>query len=620
MTTFLIVAALVGWATVLRRRCRWEPEAIPLALFASVIVALFLFGLVGSLRTAAWVLIGGGLLGGMFEWWAAGWPLRLGGWRPGFVIFVAVSFSAVWRLQGAAFSVFDEFSHWGLVAKVITGTGQLMPPDSPVLLRDYPPGSALFYFFLTFGRAYSEALLYGAHAVLLSAAAAAVCIGSGWFATVVAFITVYFGLYAFSGGLQMLSADALVSLFFGAALGGYFRDDVGNRSWVVPVLLALPLLKSVGLMLALFAAVVIACDQLNAVAPWRRRAAYVLVLIIAPLAISGAWRLQMRATSAPPTFRVPVIDTAALSVIRKTRRDQLTTERFQRALTSSPVNPPWADTEGERVAQRRSGRPTPAVSVAACTCLFALAAALAAVLQQEWSRQRRVLLAAAVLLACVVVYGAGLLVMYVNSFTYYEGTRLASFGRYFGIPFLGLSLVVLAWLLTAWRASRWRRVVAVSVTCLLTVGVAFIATPEARRFPAHGPRGLSAQRRQVQDVLRTALLTPQARRVYLVWQGTQGLEFHQSRYELAPRDTNKSCWSVGQPGPDDLWTCPVSQADWAVELQRYDHLVLGRVDDRFWRSFGTLFEGGLNARTFAVEKIAAPNGVRLTAVIGTAEK
>src|SRR5688572_1000334 len=226
MITILVLAALAGWGVVLRRRCRWAPEVIPLALAAAVIDVLLVAAVAGSLRAGVWLLIAAGVLGGLFEWRAAGWktPRRVAA-TPALVIFAIVSIVSAWWLRPAALWTFDEFAHWGLIAKVMITTGHLPAADSAVIFADYPPGSALFYYFLTFGRDYSEAALYAAHAVLVFAAVCAVCIGSGWLAAGAAFVAGYFALFAFAGGVQVLSADVLVALFFGAALGAYFRDD-----------------------------------------------------------------------------------------------------------------------------------------------------------------------------------------------------------------------------------------------------------------------------------------------------------------------------------------------------------------------------------------------------------
>ena len=612
MITVLVLLAILGWGIALRRRCHWAPEVIPIALSASIIVALFFFGLVLSVRVGAWVLIGGGLLAGLSEWRATGWrrPQMPGGWRPAIVIFAVMTAAAVLRLQGAALWTNDEFSHWGLNAKIIILTGELIPKDSAASLPDYPPGSALFYYFLTFGHEYSEYLLYAAHAALAFAAVPAVCVGSGWLASAAAFALAYFGLFAFAGGLQILGVDVILSLFFGGAIAGYFRDNSPHRSWLIPVLLALPLLKSIGLLLALFAVLVIACDQFFADTPVRRRVAFVLVLAAAPLLMHAVWAARMRVLEIPPTFQVPV-SLEAVSNVYDTPRGELTRGRFRTALTATPVNQPWADTLEERMGQQKAGRPTPPLSVAVCTWLFALLAAVAAAAQRDGTQQRRVIVASVVLLASVGVYGAVLLLLYVNSFTEYEGTRLMSFGRYFGIMFLGLTQVLLAWLLAASRT--------VMVTSLVMAGLGFLALPDGWNFLKDGPHRMSEGRRQIQELLRTVNASPPDKSVYFVWQGTHGLELRQSRYELAPRHSNTACWSIGTPEEGDVWTCRKSLTDWAEDLRQYDYLLLGRADTGFWQTFGGLFAGRLNSRTFVVAKDSASNRLRLTAAVEVAE-
>jgi hypothetical protein len=101
-------------------------------------------------------------------------------------------------------------------------------------------------------------------------------------------------------------------------------------------------------------------------------------------------------------------------------------------------------------------------------------------------------------------------------------------------------------------------------------------------------------------------------RVWVIWQNTSGLEFHVTRYLIAPRMVNgfnqSYRWSLGKPYYEgDIWTHDITPEDWRAIIDRdnYSYILVGGADGQFWDIFGEMFCGEnsvtSNSQLFKVE-------------------
>ncbi len=594
---WLALPALAGYVAWLTRRFQWPGEATPLFVVSSIIAVLYVAGLVNLLAPVAWALVACG-------WILAAWEVRRRGGRgivaarpsAGTVAFFAVvAVAAVW-LDGARFIGWDEFSHWGLVTRDLVQTGTFIAKESPVLFRDYPPGSALFHYFWMRGGGFAEDAAYVAHAVIAIAAVSALTTGRRIAGTLAAHAFGYAALWTFSSGSQSLLVDPLVALLFGCGAGAYFlASDTGRVVRVVPVLVALPLLKSVGLMLALFFAFMVANDVVLRLRPWRRTLAVVVVLIALPLVTSSSWRAHVERLDAPETL--PVRARSTQEILRAFSNEaspvqRQTRERFAAALATETVG---ANEMGVHAVMANYGLVTyrnGGLSAREWAVAYAIVLLLIGVGIADQRDRLRFVISQAWLAICACAYVAGLLGLYLFAFTENEGPSLAGMGRYLGILGLGAACVLFAWGLRTAGASA-RGLLAAAACAVMVAGFGYTMSADGIRFAQYGGVGETEDRRRVWAVLDPLVgrLDPSSR-VYLIWEGTNGLEFFTSRYELAPRLSNRACWSLGQSRYEgDLWTCGGDAATWRQQLaQGFDHVLLAHVDDRFWTEFGALFD------------------------------
>jgi hypothetical protein len=367
-----------------------------------------------------------------------------------------------------------------------------------------------------------------------------------------------------------------------------------------------------GLVFAVGAAAVMAIDGLlDAIGNGRRRRAAVAVLLLvcaAPIVVDQTWQARIARLQFQKAFEVSWTAgrlAALVSPSRRTGQEPLTVRSFRRALDLAPVG---KFGNGTIVQGRWTGTgvdandlPRPASTR---HWFFALLAASALALLSHWHDRRRThFVVHTALAAGGVAYLTLLLYVFLFAFGAYQGPRVLSFGRYAGTWFLGWALVILASFGSVTLQSRWRHTTA-AVLIAAAIGWCVIRT---RAQPA--PAVIYA-RTAVQSIVGSAEPSlPPSARTYVVWQGTEGLEFHLIAYELTPRPTNTWCWSLGEKFADRaVWTCPISPEAWAKELVAYDYVLIGHADEQFWTTYQALFavEPGQpppRGRLFKVERV-----------------
>ena len=287
-------------------------------------------------------------------------------------------------------------------------------------------------------------------------------------------------------------------------------------------------------------------------------------------AARGNVRLLFRAGSAESVFQISGRGASPQSVFR-----------IARASLRGPVEPtaPW---KSKPLAEN-------AVSVTQLvSILVPISIVLSFVLPS--AGDRRLFLVLTVSLAIgLAAYLGGILLLYLHTLSEYEGTRLASFGRYAGTFFLGWTIALLGILRCALRATGWRRRLTWAVVAFLAIGFLYTSPAAAGRWPLRGAPRL-AVRAAVADLagqIRSEVLPNEG--AFIVWQNSNGLEFYILRYELAPRLTNVHGFTVGTPySRADVWTWPLPPENFASMVREFDYLLVASADDQFWSEYGGL--------------------------------
>ncbi len=671
----LLPISIVGYALLLHSVWRRQAELCLLASVSGVMGLLYLSSLAGLLLPGAKITFYGGLA-------SLAWGLYLG-WRhndlgrrlgefctPGLVLFLLCSLGYHLVFPDVTMQLWDEFSHWGVMTKEMLVTNQLPGPHGAVMFKDYPPGVNLLHYWASVNSTPSEAAYYLGHFMLLAAPVAAFLSPLTWRRPVwiaASLLMICAVLVTLSVFVCSLMVDVVLGLFLAAGIFLAARCHLGRREvfLFVPLLFALPLIKSTGTLFSWMVVILLLVNSLAA-GLWRRRAsvpaaapqpqpaaaplvtlvelkvhiretappppapnrpwvtALALVLILAaPLAASQSWKHRLVSLDIGASFKTQKIDLhsarQAFSA-NATDKEKLIRHNFDQALFNQPLSNYLVERERSLVVwlKQNLGLPVdqllPGLALVPWLGLWGLLV-LAGFLRHRGAAWRWRLLRVWVLM---LVFGAfylvGLVLLYMFSFSEFEGPRLASFARY--VNTMVIPLVLLAWGFALpeagdpaedQRLGGWRRVVFVACLALFTIFLASQA-PSWPGMPKWLAKGDASEDRALitpmTEVVRKAV--PIDKKVFVIWQNSSGRNFHIIRYEIAPRPTNKWYFSLGKPYFDgDVWTEPLTQEAWAHMLaeEKFDYVFLAKTDRQFWERFGALFSPGTRPEVDLVFKV-----------------
>ncbi len=609
---FLLIASLSGYVFVLRR---WlgVPAAVGLAAtIGALITFLYAADFVGWLKLAANMAY----LAGWFGFVGCAW-LFIKGRDPDLrgrasalpLLILVVALLCLYRLSaGGAFVSWDEFSHWGTIIKALYSADTFHFNPNPLYFQDYPPGTALFAYFVLQILGYSEGHALFSYSLLLIAFCLpllylAWMAGPRWGVGTVILVAILVSRLGLGHGWMTTLIDHVLSVMFGGTIAAYLLLRKKNaRLWPLSIMLtALCLTKHAGQFLAILAVAVCGVDVLisrigvskggitldHAVKGMSSATTLMIGLLIVPLVMSWTWRnhvVENRLVQSFSQVSLPGLLVKSLECCSSERDIDIATGFVDKWLGLPLLREGSAGSLSE-ITITHFLRRLPDVaairgySPASLFSLFLLAGSVGALMSRNREDRRRLLFASLMLSVGAILFSATQLLFYLYSLSDYEARALASFNRFQNIYYLGWGLAVIG-LIIATRQPRgapqlrnrhWLAIAVLGVTPYL----ASDRMLERLRFLAPV---MGQDRSAIRDWLLPKIdFIPVPARVYIVWQGTSGIEFWMIRHETLPRKTNNDCFSLGAPHFDaDIWTCPKSEAQLSAEWSEYNFVIVGR--------------------------------------------
>ncbi|HEY3908703.1 MAG TPA: hypothetical protein VGM07_02300 [Stellaceae bacterium] len=599
--------SILGYAFGLRQRLRL-PLALCLPPSIALVVLLLMAGSLAAILYDAWLLT---LFAGLILLAWRGLPaLRLGAWRdPAFGLFLAAALGLYLYVKPCNLILWDEFSNWGAFSKFLLQTDRLPRVLGEVILIDYPPGLGLFSYFISRGFGFDEGFLLFASALLQAAMLLSFLATLRWrdlptgvlLAAALISIGSAFGIEGYSW--TTVTADNPLACVTAAALVIYLAGgrEPGALTASGLVLALACSIKDSGNLIAAAMGVAMLLDQL--LTAWREEAPVnakwlarrLAALALPSLGVIVAWRLHTAELHQPAAFAT------GLEVLRQ----RLAAPGFAH-YARSIAGDYWAALLGARPIGNLG------VGLPGWLAILGLLALNAIVLRRRHRQVAGVIVLNGVLLAGFAVYAAALLYFYLFSFVPYEARRPAGMERY-------LSAYLLMWLLAAmamliWQGTNWGARLSVAGWSGLAL---IVAGPSFWSAASIGPRGgpFAAGVEQARQMVRSALggsiaEIPSNASVYVLWNGTTGLPYYITQFELKPRRTSYPrfismsngerftdpslwCHSLGPPRfAGDVWSCDWTLATFVKALRGYDFLFVGAADAAFVARYGSLFPDG----------------------------
>lgn len=605
--TIVSLLAFLGIAAGFYRLTSLPAHLSYLMAASFIILAGFFIGITGAFHFSMILLSGLGIaMLGWCSWlaikneekpWKKLWQ------QPFLAFFGLLALSLPW-LADFVFIFNDEFSHWGLVLRNMTAQQSLITADSIVNFYSYPPGASIFQYFISLFAGYHEGYFYTAHLILMLAAISAFIPPAPNRQHILAPVItmgIMAGLTTLHYNILSLYVDVVLALFFGATLITYLalKDHGYKRLYTALPLMVLPLLKPAGILLVLFALLLMIGFEIHRLFTQKNRRGFTLLimafLICSPLISQGAFKsyhATLTRNEAPHTPETQYhnlfksYSEGTLSDVQNEVLHSFKTAFFEKRIIDSGN------------------------SAFEMLLLILGIALLAFILQKERSTKNEVAIITTYMAFVSFIYLALLLVLYLTSMSDYEALRLASYKRYANIVFLPWILMTLHYGLRAFYIQTaesglfyhlFQKPLLLKAFYFITVSgtVLFCFTGSAKNIQQREKSGYIPRIPHIKSLVQeTREYLPSKAKVFFVWQHSNGYDIRALKHYMAPEYITDG-QSLGAPyGPKDIWTRKDEDADLMYWLNGYDYLVIAHSDRSFWEKYDAYFTPSITEKIF----------------------
>lgn len=257
----LLVLSMFGYGLFLYKRFNIKAELIPVTVFSAITVIMYAAGLLNVMYSATLLVLAAGLF--LFAYLIATKNIRLldfkGIFTPGIIVFLVGCAAVFFLYRGARLYHYDNFSHWGLIVKHMWLKNRLPNfSDTVISYKTYPPGSAVFIYYITKIIGKSEGKMLIAQNILLLSCALTLFAFIKNKKRVVSYLVLAvssFFMLTLPLSLQSLLVDTLLPLLAvaNAAVMVYYRKDILKAAALsLPLITVTVLIKDSGILFAVF--------------------------------------------------------------------------------------------------------------------------------------------------------------------------------------------------------------------------------------------------------------------------------------------------------------------------------------------------------------------------------
>ena len=589
---------------------------------ATVVLISFFCGLLGFLKESVYIIIGLTTILWIASLirliWKKGFHNLSHFFNPAFGIFVLVFIFLLFVHSGKGgrlLHLWDEFSHWGDVVKVMVNIDDLSTnPHVQLLFPSYMPGMALFqYFFqklqiIFSGAIFSDWGLYFCYHLFSCMLLLTLFTATSW----KQFFTLFFLFCCTAVIPSFLNPEYLSSIYidgFVGVLGGVgfallYQNERSSTTYanLLTVCIMLVLAKDVGLALAVIIGCALVVQEYvcgnKSVGIEKKRIMLIAVLtLISILLPKILWEINIRNNQARTVFRTPIeLDTLFKVLLgidhsyRRTVRNNFLSKLISGRVVLGGIS----------------------VSIT-YLILFLLICGVLLVIHSWHNRKdcemkigKRRNIALITMIVSLLIYTFGLLVIYLFRFDTYESVNLASFDRYMSIILDALIIALLLITIVYFQTNKfeWKK----QGLCFAMVTFLLIPPVELYRYISResiiSDNEVQMQYQEIVSKMN-ALSGGHKKAVWVIAQESNGREIQPIRYGIRPCETQTGfTWSLSAEESalydGDIWTCQISAEQWKKELKNYDYVMIWKDGESFRKDYGQLFE---NPNSIGSEKI-----------------
>ena len=564
--SFISCLCILGYCLALTRFSKYRIEFTPFFVISSIITLLYICAYAHCLKFGADALLCIGALLFILS------PTYLLSQRtvffeknitPGFII--SLGFLALFLPLGfqAHFSGWDEFTHWGAHDKLVFYHNGLLTASDVVIHQSYPLGGALFHYFFFRLSGYSEGIAYVAQALLLMAPLSifiAQYEWRNWKRALINYAVVIFALLMLKvkfGVTNSLYMDTAVGIYAGMAIIAFLssQKNIAAILYLIPVIAAMTLFKQKLIPFVLLISAVIFIHELILNRKnlfWKSLA--IIMLPLTSIFITQSWHHYLKQMGTSVEWKM----------------------NFSFAKLHDAFLAPVGSIPHTIIANYTHALAPAFIFVFVIMLLNAVA------FYFSRNNKTNIAIVRAILLVGFIAYSFALLLMYLFSFSAYEGIIHASMGRYLNIYFITWGLVTLYFLLDALSRFKLKSIIENSLIIVIIIGL-------FSWIILHKHASLSL-RQPISNIANSVKkFVPRNASVFIIWQNETGLARGMMLYELTPRISNMGCTSFGAKyNENDVWTCDTKPNILAKQLNQFNYVLLAYSDKNFWDHYQSI--------------------------------
>lgn len=141
---FIIILGLSEFCFV---KLKVKSEFIPITVFSTIGLTIFSAGILNIIFEVFMFMVLFSLSYLLYSFCKKEFTLKF--LTSGIIYFLIFSTYLAFFLRGVRFFAYDDFSHWGLIARDILATNQFPNFESSIMFQAYPTGSASFIYFVS---------------------------------------------------------------------------------------------------------------------------------------------------------------------------------------------------------------------------------------------------------------------------------------------------------------------------------------------------------------------------------------------------------------------------------------------------------------------------------------
>lgn len=245
----LLMVSFAGYGMFLLFKFNINTSFIPALIVSTITVVLFIAGLLNILVFATYIIFFLGLiifLTMLIKIYKSKLSL-IQLWSPGILFFTFLVFIFVLLLHNSMLTYYDNFSHWGLIVKEMI-TKDTLPDDSTIITyRNYPPGTAIFIYYVVKIIGFSESMALIAQSLLTASFLTSLFAFSSWkrpLSLLLPTIASFCALLVLPYSLNSLVVDNILGYVSIAAftIVFYYRNNISFLSHLSTPLLSMIIL------------------------------------------------------------------------------------------------------------------------------------------------------------------------------------------------------------------------------------------------------------------------------------------------------------------------------------------------------------------------------------------